>query len=48
MLNLTASKEYGPPPGKESIDERRMRLAKIKEDYEKSLQEFTPEFAERV
>ena len=40
-------KEYGPPPGKESLDERRLRLAKVKEDYEKSLKEFDMK-AERV
>jgi len=34
------AKEYGPPPGKMSIDEIKVMRAKIKEDYEKSLTEF--------
>ena len=40
--------EYGPPPGKMSIDELRVMRAKIKEDYEKSLTEFDAQRMEQV
>lgn len=41
------AKEYGVPPGKESMDERRLRLAKVKYDYEKSLTEFDAKIMEQ-
>ena len=33
------SKEYGPPPGMESLDERRARMAREKEERERKLKE---------
>ena len=47
-LTLLLTKEYGPPPGKESLDERRVRLAQVKQDYEKSLTEYDAKRMEQV
>ena len=32
-------KEYGPPPGMESLDERRARMAREKEERERKMKE---------
>ena len=48
MSSSIILQEYGVPPGKESMDERRLRLAKVKHDYEKSLTEFDAKIMEQV
>ena len=40
--------EFGPPPGKMSIDERRAHLAQVKQEYERSLTEFDSKIMEQV
>ena len=40
--------EYGPAPGKESLEERRLRMAKAKEEYQQGLSEFSASNREEV
>ena len=40
--------EYGPTPGKETLEERRLRMAKAKQEYQEGLTEFSASNREEV
>ena len=40
---MKTEQEYGPPPGMETMDERRLRMAREQEEREKKLKEMKEE-----